>query len=53
MGPGARGQTQRTTKTTADVMSFLYKFYKDTYLGLCVGFVQKRGVCSPTAGAQL
>ena len=33
MGSGARGQTKRTTKTTADVMSFLYKFYKDYLFG--------------------
>lgn len=34
-------------------MSFLYKCYKETSLGLGGGFVPKRGICSPTAGAQL
>lgn len=26
MGPGATGQTKRTTKTSADVISFLHEF---------------------------
>ena len=49
---GKRTDT-KTTKTTADVTSSLYKFYKESSLGLGGGFVPKRGICSPTVKAQL